>query len=301
MNLQKNKFKYFLFIILIIVCFFFIANFAFGSNIFSSLYSYIFSTPIGNISATSCVIPLGASNCNSTLNWSTSNLVSGMPFEVTRNNPPYTHISFHPNSVNITSVLNHGASTFYVYYNGGILDSALVNASCAQGSIWNWNTSKCVIDVIDVCTNIDGAQASLPSGMYIYHFQTTIAGDCSCIPPGVLNENTNSCVTEVQLCENPPVCPTGQTLNQQTCSCVNIEICNLSQSSCVENQVFNPSTCSCEIAQCTKTCESPSVLDVESCSCKTPCTSNANCPVSPFLCGVDGFCQTGKIPHWIED
>ncbi|MFA6324979.1 MAG: hypothetical protein WCX46_02005 [Candidatus Paceibacterota bacterium] len=275
MKLHKNKVKYILFIILIIVCFFFISSSVFGYNIFNSLYSYIFSTPIGNISATSCVIPVGGSNCNSTLNWSTNNLDIGVPFEVTRNNPNNTHVSFHTNSVNETNLLNYGTSSFYLYYDGVILDSASVSATCIPGSVWY--LGECVMP--DVCQNITGIQPSLPSGMYFSHMLNTFMGSCDCIvPTETYNQITNSCTSDIPtLCTNPPVCTSSQTLNTNTCAC---EIITTS---------------------CTKTCELPLVLDSESCSCKTPCISNLDCPSSPYLCGSNGFCQTIKVPHFIEN
>ena len=104
------------------------------------------SSPQGNISATSCQIPDGASTCTSILNWSTLNLVSGVPFEVTRNNPNYTHISSIPFGNNVNNIINYGSSTYYLYYNGTILNSTSINPTCILGTVWNGE--KCITSTI---------------------------------------------------------------------------------------------------------------------------------------------------------
>ncbi|OGJ03244.1 hypothetical protein A3F97_01205 [Candidatus Nomurabacteria bacterium RIFCSPLOWO2_12_FULL_41_10] len=119
----------------------------------SGPYSQACSTaacPSGTLSATSCAIPGNASNCNSSVTWTTANLTSGTT-AVTRNNPNNTPvappISPTTSGTNVSNTVKYGASTFFLYHNINgvptVLASSNINASCASGSIWNG--SKCKI------------------------------------------------------------------------------------------------------------------------------------------------------------
>lgn len=93
-------------------------------------------SPSGSISATDCTIALNASSCNSSVSWSTANLTAN-PTEVTHNNPATTSVSSATSGTNVSSTVNYGSTTFFLYHNGVLLSQDLANASCIGGSSWN--------------------------------------------------------------------------------------------------------------------------------------------------------------------
>jgi hypothetical protein len=103
------------------------------------------NTPSGSISATNCTIAIGGSTCASSVSWSTSNLTAS-PTEVTHNNPATTSVSSATTGTNVSSNVNYGATTFFLYHNGSELAQASMNASCVSGGVWNGTTSKCEVD-----------------------------------------------------------------------------------------------------------------------------------------------------------
>lgn len=102
-------------------------------------------SPSGSISATDCTITLGNSTCNSLVTWSTANLEfppTGLP-EVTHNNPPTTSVSTATSGTNVSSTVNYGATTFFLYYGGSPLAQDIANATCASGLSWDGTSSSC--------------------------------------------------------------------------------------------------------------------------------------------------------------
>jgi hypothetical protein len=94
------------------------------------------NTPSGSISATDCSISIGGSTCASSVSWSTSNLTAS-PTEVTHNNPATTSVSSATTGTNVSSTVNYGATTFFLYHNGSELAQASMSATCGGGGIWN--------------------------------------------------------------------------------------------------------------------------------------------------------------------
>lgn len=93
--------------------------------------------PTGTISATDCTIVGGASTCNSSVSWSTSNLSLGSTTEVTRNNPSGTHVSWATSATNLSNTVNYGVSTYFLYNDAVQLAQASMTASCTSGTSWN--------------------------------------------------------------------------------------------------------------------------------------------------------------------
>ncbi len=96
--------------------------------------------PSGTISVapTSCVIAIGASTCPTYVSWGTYDLIDGVTAEVTRNNPPNTHVSYAPNRSSYFHNINYGKTIFFLYHNGvELAKSEEITASCASGSTWN--------------------------------------------------------------------------------------------------------------------------------------------------------------------
>lgn len=98
--------------------------------------------PTGTISATDCTIVGGASTCNSSVSWSTSNLSLGSTTEVTRNNPSGTHVSWATSATNLSNTVNYGVSTYFLYNDAVQLAQASMTASCASGTSWNGSTCQ---------------------------------------------------------------------------------------------------------------------------------------------------------------
>ena len=99
----------------------------------------------GTISATSCTIPANASTCTSSVSWTTANLV-GATTEVTRDNPSNTHVSWNTSGTNVSNVINHGVSNFYLYNSADVnpLASTSVSADCTPGvTTWSVTNNRC--------------------------------------------------------------------------------------------------------------------------------------------------------------
>ena len=140
------------------------------------------TVPSGNISATSCTILDGASTCNSKVTWSTANLVSGVHFEITRNNPNHTNISSQSHAINFVNPINFGASTYYIYYDNTILGSSAVDAECITGDVWDG--TKCVLSSLVNPIDINAhSNLNQPAG--------TISATSCTIPNGASTCNSN--------------------------------------------------------------------------------------------------------------
>ena len=123
-----------------------------NTNGIKSINTSISALPSGTISCTNCTIASGASTCNSTLNWSTSNLPAGSTTEITRDNPANTHVSWNTSGTNVTNTINYGTSNFYVYNSGQSLATASCQATtCASGTAWDG--TKCSPIVNGSCSN----------------------------------------------------------------------------------------------------------------------------------------------------
>lgn len=96
--------------------------------------------PSGNISATPCIITIGASSCSSSVSWNTQNL-TGNPTAVTY--PSGITLSTLTNSGGVSNTVNGITSrTYYLYHNGVLLDQTSITSACDTGS--DWNGSSCV-------------------------------------------------------------------------------------------------------------------------------------------------------------
>ncbi|HRH24713.1 MAG TPA: hypothetical protein PLQ20_00010 [Candidatus Paceibacterota bacterium] len=118
-------------------------------------------TPTGAITASNCTISSGASTCNSSVTWTTSDL-TGAATEVTHNNPNGTHVSWATSGTNVSSTVNHGATTFFLYHNSVELAQSSMSASCADGS--SWNGSACQAVVVTPSVSLSVAPSSIFSG-----------------------------------------------------------------------------------------------------------------------------------------
>jgi hypothetical protein len=108
-----------------------------SDDIFIQVIDSTDGSPSGNISATGCTIPSGGSFCTDTnVTWSTHNLTAA-PTEVTKNNPPFTHLSWDTSGSGIDYTARYGVNTFYLYHNNVELSQFSVNAVCAPGTGYN--------------------------------------------------------------------------------------------------------------------------------------------------------------------
>jgi hypothetical protein len=99
----------------------------------------------GNMSGTltpaspSCTIAYGASSCNVSLSWTTTNPIDIS--KVTSNYPSANFVVATGNNSSTSAPVPYGGRSFYLYNNNVELDSSFANASCASGS--EWNGSSC--------------------------------------------------------------------------------------------------------------------------------------------------------------
>src|SRR5260221_537224 len=88
----------------------------------------------------SCNIAAGASSCNVSLTWSTTNPVGTSA--VTSNYPsPNTTVAT-GNSGSIGASVPYNSRSFYLYNNGQLLATSSATSSCTSGTTWNGSTCQ---------------------------------------------------------------------------------------------------------------------------------------------------------------
>ncbi|HPX52535.1 MAG TPA: hypothetical protein PLE26_02035 [Candidatus Paceibacterota bacterium] len=139
-------------------------------------------SPSGNINATGCTILSGASTCNGSINWTTTNPTHTS--QVTSNYPAANTTVATGNSNSGMSVsIPYSSRTFFLYHNGAKLGEATATATCASGTNWNSYLSQCV---------------PAPTGSLTGSSCTIAAGSSSCsgtVNWSVSNPTGNSSVT----------------------------------------------------------------------------------------------------------
>ena len=93
-------------------------------------------------SSTSCTILAGQNSCNVLFDWVTTNPVSVS--SVTRDPSSGFTVKSGNNGNDVSLEVTYPSSNFYLYNNSVKLDEEKIISSCASGSSWNSETSKCV-------------------------------------------------------------------------------------------------------------------------------------------------------------
>ncbi len=135
-------------------------------------------TPTGSLSASSCTIASGASTCNSTITWNTTNPISGAETEVNRN--PV-------NPINGTSVIStalsgtasvpvsYATTYFFLYHNGPELAqdhvTPGVEITCEENT--TWMNGVCTPNTYTVSASAVGSGTISPSSQTVTHGNTT--------------------------------------------------------------------------------------------------------------------------------
>ncbi len=88
----------------------------------------------------SCSIAAGASSCNVSLTWSTTNPISVS--SVTSNYPSANTTVFTGNNGSNTASVPHAGRSFFLYNNGVLLATSVATANCASGATWNGSTCQ---------------------------------------------------------------------------------------------------------------------------------------------------------------
>ena len=106
--------------------------------------SAIVASPTGTLmlSPSSCTIAAGASSCNVTISWSTTNPVGTS--EVTSNWPNAGFVVANANSGSQSVSVPHGGRQFFLYNNFTELQARTANASCVSGTTWNGSSCATV-------------------------------------------------------------------------------------------------------------------------------------------------------------
>ncbi|MFA6514662.1 MAG: CARDB domain-containing protein [Candidatus Paceibacterota bacterium] len=97
----------------------------------------------GTLTATNCVIPIGASSCMTDLTWSTTNPNAGVTSQVTT--PKNVVVATANNGTKKWSV-DYGSRDFYLY-NSTLLDQAVAMADCDTATS-KWDESVCVASAV---------------------------------------------------------------------------------------------------------------------------------------------------------
>jgi pimeloyl-ACP methyl ester carboxylesterase len=122
-----------------------------------------------SLSPTSCVIESGASSCNVSLTWSTTNPVGVSAVTSEYPNANYTVAT--GNAGSTTAPVPYSSRNFYLYNNAQILVTGTATASCAAGTTWNGSTCQAPTDT-PPDTIIDGrpdASTASTSATFIFH------------------------------------------------------------------------------------------------------------------------------------
>lgn len=120
------------------------------------------ATPSGTLTATNCSIPLGANRCNTSLNWTTTNPLTGIDSAVTSNYPiNNTTVFTGDNGTNQTASVPYNSRSFFLYHNGVELDSVTPSALCVLGTIWNTTSNTCVTNISYTVTATAGANGTI--------------------------------------------------------------------------------------------------------------------------------------------
>ena len=85
--------------------------------------------------APACTIAAGASTCNVTLTWTTTNPVATS--QVTSNWPSANTVVGNGNSGSTSAEVSYNSRAFYLYNNAQLLATSNATASCAAGTTWN--------------------------------------------------------------------------------------------------------------------------------------------------------------------
>ncbi|OHB14620.1 MAG: hypothetical protein A2431_04180 [Candidatus Zambryskibacteria bacterium RIFOXYC1_FULL_39_10] len=95
---------------------------------------------------TSCTIASGASSCNVTMSWTTTNPVGTSA--ITSNYPSSgTTVASGDTGTNVPLAVPYLSSprTFYLYNNSVLLAQSTATASCISGTVWDSGSGKCVL------------------------------------------------------------------------------------------------------------------------------------------------------------
>ena len=109
------------------------------------------NTPTGALTATDCFIPLNENGCETTLDWSITNPISGANTAVTTTPPDNTTV---PNTDPTTGTTTYpvskgpGSRAFFLYHNGVQLATATSNSSCVKGTLWDEKQATCAGDIL---------------------------------------------------------------------------------------------------------------------------------------------------------
>src|SRR4029077_2934545 len=89
----------------------------------------------GTLNSPSCTIASGASSCNVTLTWTTTNPVGTS--QVTSNTPSAGTVIGNGNNSSSAASVPYSSRTFFLYNNAVLLAQSTATSSCTSGTSWN--------------------------------------------------------------------------------------------------------------------------------------------------------------------
>lgn len=101
------------------------------------------AAPSGTLTATACTIPIGGTSCSSTINWTTSNFVSGV--SVSQQGTEFSAAAAGP----VSRSVNPTNNSFTLVDTGSAFSIARVSTvDCASGSTWNGGLGTCAANLL---------------------------------------------------------------------------------------------------------------------------------------------------------
>ncbi|HXH95518.1 MAG TPA: Ig domain-containing protein, partial [Thermoanaerobaculia bacterium] len=114
----------------------------------------------GTLTSPSCTIDSGASSCNVTLTWTTTNPVGTS--QVTSNTPSAGTVVGNGNNNSTTANVPYSSRVFFLYNNAVLLTQSTATSSCISGT--SWNGSTCQSSVSPMSGTLTSPSCTIASG-----------------------------------------------------------------------------------------------------------------------------------------
>lgn len=212
-----------------------------GSNLSGGICTSNNATGVIHTTPNPCLISAGASTCNTTLDWSTTNPISGITSIVVRSSDSST-ISKANSNAGYSTPVGYNGNTFTLSHGGKFLNAVTAQASCSQspsrtywdGSICHSTSTVClenqIVNTSGVCQNCSGTDVSV---------NNVCSAITACTSPQIRVPATNTCANK-NLCVAPQVYVPYSNLCQDKIVCTDPPIRDVYTNTCILAKDCNP-------------------------------------------------------------